>query len=391
MAGTNLGERIQRARKLAGLTQRELAALSGVSFSLISKLEQGERQDARLETVRKIAAALHVSTTRLVASGPENGPTEETTDRWLPVRRALVTDDAPDLPEEPTPEGVRQALDGALTLNSHARYTELTEVLPALIRDARVVTDLDPAERELHTHVMLVVGSVLVQHRQFDTAEQLLDQTLGYTESTPQRATAVSTWCWSLLRRGRLAEAREKAVYWADELEPRRLTRASPADLAGWGWLLLRAAAAASRDNRDGEARTALRYAKAAATAIGTGERRVKGDPLRKVFGSPTIARKQAEHATITDRPDQVLALAASIPSNSTNDHRRHLLDVAHAQERMRQHTEAVETLWKLQQEAPEWLAQQRYAKETLDRLVRKRRTLTPEMRALARVVQLPL
>jgi transcriptional regulator with XRE-family HTH domain len=73
------------------LTQRELASESGVSLSLIRKLEQGEREDTRLETVRRLAVALRVPTTRLVAaSHDENGDTD-TVDRWKPVRRALLT------------------------------------------------------------------------------------------------------------------------------------------------------------------------------------------------------------------------------------------------------------------------------------------------------------
>lgn len=48
----------------------------------------------------------------------------------------------------------------------------------------------------------------------------------------------VSTQCWLLLRRGRLAAAQELATQWADEVEP-RISRATPAELSAWGWLLL--------------------------------------------------------------------------------------------------------------------------------------------------------
>lgn len=51
-----IGDRLREARKRCGLTQRELAQQSGVSVSLIRKLEQGDYDNGvRLETVRKMA------------------------------------------------------------------------------------------------------------------------------------------------------------------------------------------------------------------------------------------------------------------------------------------------------------------------------------------------
>ncbi|MEV6419090.1 helix-turn-helix domain-containing protein [Streptomyces sp. NPDC051662] len=47
------GKNLKELRKRRGFTQSELAAASGVSLSIIRKLEQGERGTARLETLRK--------------------------------------------------------------------------------------------------------------------------------------------------------------------------------------------------------------------------------------------------------------------------------------------------------------------------------------------------
>jgi transcriptional regulator with XRE-family HTH domain len=55
-----VGDRLRVVRKRRGLTQRQVARLAGVSLSLISKLEQGERQDTRTETLRRLAVALGV-------------------------------------------------------------------------------------------------------------------------------------------------------------------------------------------------------------------------------------------------------------------------------------------------------------------------------------------
>ncbi|MEK8172244.1 helix-turn-helix transcriptional regulator [Streptomyces sp. M19] len=66
------GRNIKDVRKRRGLSQSELSKASGVSVSIIKKLEQGERKSARLETLRKLAVALRVPTMRL-----SDGPSEE--------------------------------------------------------------------------------------------------------------------------------------------------------------------------------------------------------------------------------------------------------------------------------------------------------------------------
>lgn len=391
MPALTLGERLREARKRVDLTQQQLADAAGLSVSTIRKLEQGARQEARLETVRQLATVLRIPTTRLVESGPERGPLGvEAPERWEPVRRALFVAGDP-VDEPPTAVGVTAALHDALALAESARYRELAQALPALIRDARALVDVDAAGRAVHTWVMQLVGHTLVQHRQFDVAEMVVESALDGAESHRQAASVAATWCWLHLRRGRLDDAQRLAVCWADEVEPRRITRAAPEELEAWGKMLTRVAASAVRDNRPGTAAAALRYARAAAEALG--DRRATGrlDRPSSVFDLVNVRRNEAEYAAIADRPDTVLEIAASVPHAPTNDHRRHLLDVAHAQAALKRREEAVGTLWGIWQEAPEWLAQQVYAQDILAGIVERRRTLTPEMRQLAEAVRLPL
>jgi hypothetical protein len=61
----------------------------------------------------------------------------------------------------------------------------------------------------------------------------------------------VVTQCWVLLRERRFGDVQSLAIEWADRVEP-RLSTASRAEISTWGWLLLRASAAAIRDNRLG-------------------------------------------------------------------------------------------------------------------------------------------
>lgn len=68
------------ARKIARLTQRQLAERAGVDHSLISRLERGDRKTASYEAVVRLARALNIEPNELfpVPELPE-----------LPVSRAV--------------------------------------------------------------------------------------------------------------------------------------------------------------------------------------------------------------------------------------------------------------------------------------------------------------
>lgn len=55
-----LGKRIRAQRKLLGISQDELAAMAGISYSFIGLIERGDRK-LSLETLVKISEALNIS------------------------------------------------------------------------------------------------------------------------------------------------------------------------------------------------------------------------------------------------------------------------------------------------------------------------------------------
>ncbi|MDO0915988.1 helix-turn-helix transcriptional regulator [Streptomyces sp. DT2A-34] len=390
----DIGKRLQEVRKRRGMTQRQLASESGVSLSLVRKLEQGERGDTRLETARRLALALRVPTTNLIAGHEEERQAAPgADDRWEAVRRALVAPVRVEgLTEEPTVDGVRDAVESALPLFSGDRFAELSVILPPLLRDADLVAEYGPEGRAVRVRLSQLTGWLLTQTRQFESADIALSRSLDESSDRLQAAATVNTQCWLLLRRGRLAEARELATRWADEVEP-RISRATPAELSAWGWLLLRASAAAIRDNRPGEAEDALRYANSAAVAMG--REFAPRDDFLQAFGPVTVALKRAENAMIVDKPDLVLKLSARIPTGgmrpTSNNRNRHLLDVAEAHARSRDYAKTVDVLQGIRADAPQWLPNQRYARDIFGRVIARRRTLTSEMRELADAIGVPL
>jgi hypothetical protein len=342
-----------------------------------------------METARALAVALGVPTTRLFGAHETAGATAVVADRWAPVRAALAAP-PPGPDDAPTVAGVRSAVAAALPLAAGDRLDELAEVLPTLLRDAAAVAD-QPSGRSVHAGLLALTGWMMTQTRQFEAAATALDRAQGDAGDGLFAAGVVSTRCWLLMRWGRIAEAARLAEEWADEVEP-RMSKASPAELGAWGWLLLRGAAAADRDGRPDDAARLLLLAGSAAAALGP--RPVPGGFLR-AYDARTVQLKEAEHAMISDRPDEVLRLSASISwagmRSTSNNLNRNRLDQASALLRLRRYPEAMDKLEQTWQAAPQWLPHQQYARDLMAQVVARRRTLTPRMRVLADAVGVPL
>lgn len=390
----HIGSRLREVRKRRGMTQRELAHASGVSLSLIRKLEQGEVQDTRLETARRFAVALRVPTTRLVCRDNEPS-TAEACAPWRPLQQAI---EAPAVQpsDEPTIDGARSSLPDVRAAYFDNRMEDLSRLLAPLLRDADALGE-DSDTRSLRAHLLQIAGSVLTQARQFAPAETALCRALDDATDRLRAASIMTTWTWLLVRQGRLDEARRLAVQWADDLEP-RMSRATVEDLAAWGWLLLQASSASLRDNRKGEAEDTMRLARS--VAVMTGRELPRGESRLATWGPVTVAYKKAERGIVLDRPDEVLQTAARLESAgqgqgralaASTEYHRHRLDVARAHTMMRQHGEAVQVLSDVRKRAPEWLATQRYARDIMADVIAQRRTLTVEMRELADAVALPM
>jgi transcriptional regulator with XRE-family HTH domain len=386
---SSIGDRIRGVRKRRGLTQRDLARFACVSLSLIKKLEQGSITDVRLETLHKFAIVLKVPTSHLVA-GPEQ-PDPVIPEQWDDVRDALYRS-APDdgFSEEATPAGVLGSLAAIMPAWRANEYSQVRDMLPALIRDA---LSLDGDGRIARSRVLNATAWLLTMTRQFDDALTAASLALDAAPDVQDSMAAVGVMSWCLLRQGRLGEAGNLAVEWADRAEP-RFSRATDAELAAYGKVLLYVNNAMVRDNRPGEAEDALSLARAAAAKI---RRDVPANASTTMtFGPAQVQIIGVENASLVGQPERVLALAGHIPGPALAQvepaqRLRHRLDVAGAHVSMRQYAEGIAVLREIHDAAPEWLVHQRYARDILGRIIDRRRTLTPEMRDLADAVRLPL
>jgi transcriptional regulator with XRE-family HTH domain len=104
VANEDLGRTLRRLRRLASLTQEELAERSDVSVDVIRQLEQGRKHSARLPTLHALANGLGVELTTLLGDPPAVSSTGENDGpRFVAVRRAIMPVLWGPVPEPPGP------------------------------------------------------------------------------------------------------------------------------------------------------------------------------------------------------------------------------------------------------------------------------------------------
>ncbi len=359
----SIGERIRQLR-LGGdpqMTQRELAERAGVSVDLISKLEQGRKQTALLVTLHKIARALDVDVSVLLAHPRRIDLDDGDSDRGVvAIRRAVtaVGDDA-----DPAAVGeLAQQASYAWSAYWSNRFDLLAALLPGFITTARGTarqTDQAGAFAAL-SDAYGVAASMLVHLGHVDLAYLAMERAIGAASGAddPLRRAALSGWMsWLLLHHtGGADQAQRLAVAEADELEP-KLGKAPPERISVWGGLLVSGAVAAARDNQPDVADDMLNLAETAATRLQAGAYEVE------------LAGRMPREAR--------LPLAAQA---------RHLADVASAQTSLGRDREATEVLVSIERAAPAWMRYQPYPRAIVRELLeRERRARTPALRGLAR------
>ncbi|GAB3076154.1 helix-turn-helix domain-containing protein [Micromonospora schwarzwaldensis] len=405
---TTIGDHLRKLRTESTLTQERLAEKAGVSVETIRKLEQNERTSARMSTLNKLATALGVPTTALMGSAAQAQAMREPNAEPLglvAVRRALTPvsgldgRSVLDEPEigPPTAADVRRSILAANTIYHANDYAAALTLIPGLLDEARTFVDIADGDERLAAHALAsqahqLAGRLLIQLRRVDLAHVALTAALDHARPSGDPTVgpaAVAAMCWLLLRQARFGEAEVLAVRTADQVEP-KLSTASPADLAAWGFLLIKAASAAVRDARHDDARDMLDLAAAGAHRLGD-RRYPDADLIGNDYSTEGVHLMRVEAAVIAGRPDEALALARQVhrsPQVTPSSRQRHFLDVAWSHVQTGTYSDATGVLMDLRDRAPAWLRQQRYARDIVKSIAeRRRRTMTKELAELASLV----
>lgn len=266
-------------------------------------------------------------------------------------------------------------------------YSELSSILPGLLRDGRAVTrvhDTEPVWRQMALAYQLA-ASLSTQSGHPDWAYTAVEKQLAAAARASDpllEGMGVSTLSWVLLRQGRWEQAQSVAERKADSLQP-PFRRATADQLAVYGNLLIAAATPAARGDNHDQAMELLTLAESAA---------VQSGPVR-AYGSAfsvTDVRTQRVNVALAGtegQPDTALSASAEVdlteisrPVHSAS----YRLDVAQARYQTGDSAGALELLLEVEADQPEWIRLQTLAAATVREMLEAERRRNSTLRGLA-------
>ncbi|MFF1417484.1 helix-turn-helix domain-containing protein [Streptomyces sp. NPDC058280] len=389
----SIGDRIRSLREFRDVTQEQLAERAGVHVDTIRKLEQGIRESARINTLRSLARALDVQLERLV--GQPTVTQELSDDGGLLALRDAIQDigslpgvlSATNLEDPPDEAAWVDSVKAATSLYWEGEYSALSGTLPLLLRDGQAVareTDTEEVWRQLALAYQLA-ASLSTQAGHPDWAFAAVEKQLAAAQraSDPlMEGMGVSTLSWVLLRQGRWEQAQAVAEQKADSLEP-SIRRATPAQYAVYGNLLIAAATPAARSGDREGAQELLNFAETAATR--SGSVRVYGSAF-----SVTDVRTQQVNCALAgqdNEPAEALRLSARVDLDAITrpvHAASYRVDVAQAQYQTGDCGGALTTLLEVEEAQPEWIRFQTLAASTVREMLEAERRRNAPLRSLA-------
>lgn len=174
---TDLGRRVAYQRRIARMTQQELADAAGVHIGTLRKIERGAR-GASDNVVEALAAALGVDPSRLLGSRDR---ADARVHAAMPSLSAVIA--AYDVPEDgPVRQlgELRTAVDEAVTWRLAAQYVRIARHLPKLLGELIRAFHLAPAEERAEAASLLVAAlrtadAVAYKYSARDLSARLVD------------------------------------------------------------------------------------------------------------------------------------------------------------------------------------------------------------------------
>ncbi|MFF4740509.1 helix-turn-helix domain-containing protein [Streptomyces sp. NPDC001262] len=364
---SGIGERIARLRIRRGMTQEQLAERAGLSVDVVRKLEQGRRKTARLTSINALASALDTEPSHLVGQPTtfEVQGSGSDAPSVLALRRAvspvadLLGGDAD--PEEPPTIGqLRAALRSTSGLRREGRMGEIGALLPQLIRDARAAAHAYTGSDAAAANSVLAVAyqvaaTTLTALGKEDAAFTAMERSMlaiRQCDDPNLETLAASTLSWVFTKQGRLADAERIALGRASAIEPG--FRSGPQEVALWGVLLLRAATAAVRQQKERDVQELLKRATAAAALVGE-DRLVYATP----FGPTNAGIARVNFLVEMERSGEAVRAARVVPDLASLPptwRARFHVDRALAHADLGENSQAARALLSAEGDAPEWM-----------------------------------
>jgi transcriptional regulator with XRE-family HTH domain len=372
-AETHLGDRLARLRRLASLTQEQVAERSGISVDVIRKLEQHRKHSARLPTLHALAKGLGVEVTTLLGDPPavaSNGSPDPPA--LVDLRRAVMPSLVPKFPDMDSLASLslavlRQEIADGWTRYHAADFGALMVSLPRMVAEARLFASVGTPEQKAAGSAVLgkalqLAGHLAIRLGKTDLALSALERAADAAAQSGDELLAPMVYgsvAWAYQRQNRLADAEELAVTAADSVERGRLNDA--AHIRVWGGLLMSAATSAARMGNYDEANDVMTAAEDGAVRLAALPPPGDDGRLLSVFSRSSVRIERVRLAVQHERPDEALQLAkgmrlsADVPPSWRT---WLLLDMARAYTDLGDAGQAVKTLETLRRIAPAWMRQ---------------------------------
>ncbi|MCF6470643.1 helix-turn-helix transcriptional regulator [Nonomuraea sp. MG754425] len=367
----HLGDRLASLRRLADLTQEELAELSGVSVDVVRKLEQRRKHSARLPTLHALAKGLGTEVSALVGDPPavpSNGHAESP--QLVALRRAIMPPLFAPPPERDAAESLslpllRSEISEGWTLYHSAEFDRLADVLPGMIEDARLIASIGSPEQRAQgegslSKALQLAGHLAIRLGKTDLALSSLERAAMAAQNSGDPLFAPMVYgsvAWAYQRQNRLDDAEHLAERAADAVE-RETGMKTAAGLRVWGGLVMSAATSAARSGSYDRATEMMTTAEQWAKRLSSLPP-VEDSRAVSVFNRSSVRIERVRLAVQHARPDEALHLAKGLrlsgdvpPSWRT----WFLLDVARAYTDLGDASSAVRTLEALKGAAPGWM-----------------------------------
>lgn len=352
---------------------------------MVKKLEQGQRQTARLTSLTAFASALDVSIGELSGKRPR---LDSSGSRLvLGIRDTLFTpnllvgvDDDDD--GQPTDAAVLwRAVQKGWQHYWAGRFTPLAQALPGMIGEARLAHRIAGTVGPL-VQAYQLAANLLVHLGREDLAAVAAERGVVAARTGDdelQWVTCYGSYCWALMGQGRHVEAEKIAAKIAARIEPQFSTAGLP-QITVWGGMVLWAMAAAVEAGHADTAVGHLDLAKVGAARLAEDRHDYETN-----FGPTQVAMQATYTYSVLGEPGQALAAAQRVRRRDlrTISYGRHLIDVAQANADARRTDRAVRTLFEAKELAPVWFRHQPAARTLVADLAERQSRLSPTLRDL--------
>lgn len=386
----DLGARLRALRGLHCLTQQELANAAGVSKSLVSKVEAGQRQGS-WDLAVAVARGLRIDPATLMGFASQPPGEADRTSACLPELRRIMADYdcPPDLGRTVRPLDVlAEEIAETGKLRLHARYATLGLVLPTLLDELSVAAHTLSGSDQERAFCLLALGyrsADAIAHKlgHLDLSAVAIDRigwAAGRSGDELMAATATYVRAENYFVTGSIDSGLRLLTSAGEDLA--RCAMSDTRAAAVYGALQARSAVLAAFG---GKAQVAWAHLEIAQSMAGLVGRDVEF--FQTSFGPASVKVHEVAVAVELSDPDEALrrnagwAPPASLPAEKAS---HHFIDLARAQTWRSDYDGALSSLQEARRRAPQHTRSHPGSREVVQAVLRRARRLPEAARGLA-------